>query len=297
MNSFQLINTKRFPALTFADQVLKGVGQIMLQENALTGLLFLVGIFVGSVNMGLAAILATVVATLFARLLKYSSDAINQGLYGFNAALVGVGVLLLFKPTIWAWVLVVVGSIISTLLQHLFYTRKIGVFTLPFVLTTWLIYFLAKGFMPSLLVVSSGAASVLPADYLYFSVRGFGQVIFQGHIVSGILFFVAVFIHNPVAALYGLVGATLSGLLALGVGMPVEGIGMGLFGYNAVLAAIVFAGTGLKDGLWGTVAVLLSLGIAVVMFKHNLLQLTFPFVAAAFVTLIIRDKIWARAKR
>ncbi|WP_394368359.1 urea transporter [Empedobacter stercoris] len=32
----------RFP---FVDQVLKGIGQIMLQENSGTGLLFLIGIF------------------------------------------------------------------------------------------------------------------------------------------------------------------------------------------------------------------------------------------------------------
>ena len=34
--------------------ILKGLGQIMLQENSVTGLLFLIGIFYGSIAMGLA---------------------------------------------------------------------------------------------------------------------------------------------------------------------------------------------------------------------------------------------------
>ena len=36
----------------FIDQVLKGLGQIMLQENSSTGLLFLIGIFLGSIEGG-----------------------------------------------------------------------------------------------------------------------------------------------------------------------------------------------------------------------------------------------------
>ncbi len=41
---------------TIITQVLKGLGQIMLQENAITGLLFLAGIFYSSATMGLAAL-------------------------------------------------------------------------------------------------------------------------------------------------------------------------------------------------------------------------------------------------
>lgn len=280
--------------IIFVKEVFRGIGQIMLQENALTGLLFTVGIFVGSVNMGFAALLATVVATAFARLLGYERSAIEKGLFGFNAALVGVGVLLLLQPMLLTWLLVVIGAIASVLLQQLFYIRKIAVFTLPFVLVTWLIFWGAKWLMPELPVISAQDFSIFEGSNLFFSVRGFGQVIFQGHIVSGILFFVAVFIHSPLAALYGLAGATLSGLVALGVGMPIDAIGMGLFSYNAVLTAIVFAGPKLRDGVWGMLAVLLSLGIGFLMFTHNLLQLTFPFVAAAFLALLIRGKVWVR---
>lgn len=54
----------------FVSALLKGVGQIMLQNNAWTGLLFLVGIFYDDNTMGVAAIVAAATGTMTARLLK-----------------------------------------------------------------------------------------------------------------------------------------------------------------------------------------------------------------------------------
>ncbi|HPB58408.1 MAG TPA: urea transporter, partial [Bacteroidales bacterium] len=81
--------------------ILKGLGQIMLQENSITGLLFLIGIFYGSPLMGLAALLAVICGTSTAYLLKYDKKEIHQGLYGFSAALVGVATLLFLKSHFW----------------------------------------------------------------------------------------------------------------------------------------------------------------------------------------------------
>ena len=102
--------------MKFVCQVLTGFGQIMLQNNALTGLLFLIGIAYGSINMALAALLATASATLFAKLLKLDEQNLNDGLYGFSAALVGVALLLFFKVHWLVWVAVVSGGIIAALL-------------------------------------------------------------------------------------------------------------------------------------------------------------------------------------
>ena len=38
----------RSPVANFADHVLRGIGQVMLQNNPVSGLLFLIGIFVSS---------------------------------------------------------------------------------------------------------------------------------------------------------------------------------------------------------------------------------------------------------
>ncbi len=292
---FALTNRINRARPTIITQVLKGLGQIMLQENAVTGLLFLIGIFYGSGTMGLAALVATIFGTMTARLLKYPTTEINQGLYGFSAALTGVALILFLKPVLIVWIFIIAGSALAAIIQHFFIKRKIPVFTLPFVLVTWLILFLSKYY--SLPFASQEPSTLTGAiDHFTFAIRGFGQVIFQGSLISGAIFFTAVFVNTPIAALYGLAGGLLSGIGAWYFSTPVPDINAGLLSFNAVLCSIAFAGGRTKDGLWVIVSVLLSLVISLIMLRYNLIQLTFPFVAASSMTLGIRNLI-VRFKR
>lgn len=70
----------------------------MLQENTVTGFLFLIGIFYGSITMGAVTLLSTVSGIVTALLFKYDKNDIDKGLYGFNAALVGVAGAVFLKP-------------------------------------------------------------------------------------------------------------------------------------------------------------------------------------------------------
>ena len=270
--------------------ILKGVGQIMLQENSVTGLLFLIGIFYGSPAMGFAALLATVCGTAAAYLLKYDKTEINKGLYGFSAALVGVAVMLFLKPVFWAWLIVVIGAALAAMLQHFFIKRKIPAFTFPFVLVTWLILFICNNLYSDLLAVPVPIIAHL-SDSFSDGFKSFGQVIFQNKLVSGLLFFVAVFISSPIAALYGLAGAIVSDIIAFGFSAPIDDINLGLYGFNAVLCAIVFAGDKVKDGIWVLLSIVLSLGVSILMIKFHFIQLTFPFVFATWITLFLKNKL------
>ena len=118
---------------------LRGLGQIMLQENAATGLLFLIGIAWASPVMALAAWLAVCCGTATAILLKYDRAEIEQGLYGFSAALVGVALVLFRGIGPLVWLAIVAGSVGAAIVQRFFIARKIPVFTLPFVLVTWVL--------------------------------------------------------------------------------------------------------------------------------------------------------------
>lgn len=273
---------------SFASIVLKGFGQIMLQENPITGLLFLIGIFYGSFIMGAAALLATVCGTATAFLLKYDRLEIEKGLYGFSAALVGVGILLFLKPVILSWLFVVVGASLATVIQHFFIKRKIAVFTLPFVLVTWAVILFSRTYLIEIMSAPMLSTAVSTIDYFTFAFKGYGQVIFQDNLVAGVLFFIAVFISSPICALYGLAAAVLSAIIAFALSMPIADIAIGLFSYNAVLCAIVFAGTQIKDGILVLISVLLSLVVSLAMAQFNLIPLTFPFVLASFITLYFK---------
>lgn len=273
--------------IPFAYTVSRGIGQIMLQGNAATGLLFLIGIFYGSVSMGIAAILSACCGTLTAKILAYDKSETEKGLYGFSAALVGVALTLYFEPVFIVWLSIIIGSVLATVLQHWFIIKKIPVFTLPFVLVTWAIIYFFQDLYP--IAPATALSPITPASLDFtFALRGFGQVILQGSIFAGIAFFVGVYLSSPISALYGIVGAVLAAMLAFWLSAPVAAIGMGLFSYNAVLCAIVFAGDKAKDGFWVLVSVVLSVFISLMMFRYGLTQLTFPFVAATCISLSLK---------
>ena len=286
-NNTNYSHTKK--AASFVSIIFKGLGQIMLQENQITGFLFLAGIFYGSLIMGFAALLAAVCGTATAFLLKYDKSEIDKGLYGFSASLVGVALMLFLKPVVLTWILVIIGSSLATLIQHFFIKRKIPVFTLPFVLVSWMIILFASIYFVDIMSVTP-SISTSPINDFTFGFKGYGQVIFQDNLVAGLLFFIAVFISSPISALYGLAGAILSAIIAFKFSAPVNDISVGLFSYNAVLSAIVFAGNQVKDGIWVFLSVLLSLAISLLMANYDIIQLTFPFVLASSVTLFLKNK-------
>lgn len=268
----------------------------MLQENSFTGLLFLIGIFYGSLPMGFGALLATICGTATAYLFKYDKADIEKGLYGFSAALVGVAVMLFLKPVVWAWLLVVVGAVAAAMLQHFFIKRNFPAFTFPFVVVTWAILFVCTKFCDDLFAVSAPAV-VEASDSLVDGFKSFGQVIFQSSLLAGVLFFLAVFISSPIAALYGLAAAIISAVLAFYLSVPMTDINLGLYGFNAVLCAIVFAGPKVKDGLWVLISILLALAISLLMLKTGIPKLTFPFVAATWITLVVKNKVDCNLER
>ncbi|MGL5233790.1 MAG: urea transporter [Empedobacter falsenii] len=277
----------------FIDQVLKGLGQIMLQENSSTGLLFLIGIFLGSIEGGIGAIVSTAIGTITAILLKYNKEEINAGLYGFSAALVGVALTIMFDSTFFIWILLVVASALAAIIQHFFIKRNIPVFTLPFILLTWCLIFGIHHFTTIGPATTGNTLTLLETNDLFTSTNGFGEVIFQGGPMSGIIFFIAVFIGSPAAALYGLAASIFSAEISNLFGEPVEQIHMGLFGFNAVLTAIVFAGTKRIDGFWVLLGVFITVLIDVLFVKINIFAsfggvLTFPFVVGTWCTLFIK---------
>lgn len=285
---------KRAP---FISETLKGVGQIMLQENIWTGLLFLAGIFYDDITMGVAAILAAVIGTVTARVLKYDPAQISMGLYGFSATLVGVALTFHFRAEPVVWVMIIVGSAAAAVIQRFFIERKIPVFTLPFILVTWVLVFCLHHFTSIPAPVALVETSMFSNEVNDFttSTNGFGEVIFQGSFLAGVIFMVAVFISNPVAALYGLAGSILGAWIALLFAEPITQVHIGLFSFNAVLCSIVFAGVKRKDGLLAFIACALAVLIDIYLLKADwdILTkaggvLTFPFVLGTWLTLPIK---------
>lgn len=277
--------------IAFSAQLARGIGQIVLQENTLSGLLILTGVFYGSFLMGLALLVGVIFSTATAILLGYEKTSIDKGLYGFNGALVGVGTLFFLHSTFATWLMVIVGSSLTTLVQHFFLKHKVSLFTLPFVLVAWLILTIAKLYFSGLLLISPEPNAI---SYYMAPIHGFGQVIFQEDSLSGILFLIAILVHSPLSALYASAGAVLATLLAIFLSAPIADVGAGLYSYNAILCAIALAGMQLKDAAWVFISIVLSVAIGLVMLKYKLIMLTFPFVLATVITLLLKQRRFSK---
>lgn len=278
----------------FYNQLFISAGQIMLQENKWTGFLFVVGLLIVNIKFAVAAVLAIIIANTTAFLLRFDSKNIQAGLYGFNAALIGVGLIFLFNDTLLIWILIFVGSITSSLLQQFFILKKIPAYTFPFIVITWTLVFFIQQFTT---ISSSDFISkkivITKADIYFMLLRNYGQVIFQSNIFASTLFFIAVFINHYQAAINGLIAAFLAILFFYNIHYATEQIYIGVVGFNAVLTAIALTNKNKNSLIWLLIGVAITILLQYVFIKFSVFNkvggiFTFPFVAATWITLLIQ---------
>ena len=271
------------------DTLLRGMGQIMLQDNALTGLLFLLGILVSSWQMFFAALLGLAAVTATAWLLRYERKDIEHGLYGFNAALVGVGLLFFYQPGVLLAILIIIGAALSAMIMHFMHWRRMSPFTFPFVLSAWAVI----AFAGATGLLYSQPSSALPAaiDIVSALSLGFSQVMFQPNVLTGILFLVAIAVNSRTDALYALLGSVAGTAIAMALSFPASFIAIGLFGYNAVLCGIAFTGKEKRMLALAILSIALSVFIVRGFQLADIPPLTAPFVFATWITLKIGKKL------
>lgn len=290
MNSTKAPTTNLYKIFNFTNITLKGIGQIMLQENTATGFIFLIGIFIGSIPMGIATLLSAIIGTFTAYIFKFNEENINKGLYGFSAALVGAGLILFYKTSITIWFIICLGAILASLLQNFFIQKNISAFTLPFVVITWFSIIIINHFFPELIIKTTTQTQIESINYS-FIFKNFGQIIFQDKLISGLLFFIAILISSPIAAIYGLGASVTATLFSYILYAQPDVINQGLTGYNAILCAFVFSGLQKSNILWAIIATLLACFISMMLVKFGIIELTFPFVLSSIITIQLRDRM------
>lgn len=138
--------------------ILRGVGQVMFQCNALSGTLMLAGIACNSLLMCLFAMVGSAIGTCTAVALRYDAGRIRDGLYGFNAALVGIAVPCFMPIHVGSVLLMVAACVLSALVTRLFERQRlVPTLTAPFVIITWAMLLLSHIF-PQLQLPTTTAA-------------------------------------------------------------------------------------------------------------------------------------------
>jgi len=270
----------------YIQTILRGMGQVMFQNNVISGLLFFIGISYNSWILGMAAILGTAISTTTAQLLRYSQEEIEDGIYGFNGALVGVATWFFFGVNLVSIIALIIASILSTIIMKEM-KKVIPPFTAPFVLITWILIVVLI-FVFQQPVVAPPLEQSDAFDLFSSISKGFSEVWFQDNIVTGILFFLALLVNSRLSAAYALYGSLLGALFALILSQPFTLINGGIFGYNAVLCAIALGGKKLQTILWTTIAIILSVLVNLGLASTGIITLTSAFVISTWVVLYIQ---------
>lgn len=273
--------------LRVAQVVLKGIGQVMFQEHAGTGLLFLAGIAVAGPVLALGALLGAVIGPAVARLMRLDPSPIEAGIHGFNPTLVGIAIPFYLRPdSPWTWALTLAGCAAAVPVTHLMRTYlKFPTYTLPFIVTTWAVLLIAHAALGHAIDVKPAPPDHTPRDFFTALFSGVAEVMFGANAITGLLFLAGIAWSNRRHALIALLGSLAGTLMAIYHNDPTETIGLGIYGYNAALAA-------LAAYLWRRslqrplLAALISVPLTEFFPKPlEIPPLTSPFVAAAWIVL------------
>lgn len=280
---------------------LRGIGQVFFQESALSGACFLVGILVSAPIMALGAAAGSVIGSLSARLLKFDQAELSGGIYGFNSALVGIATLFFFQPGAASVSLLVVGSVLAAVVTRaLRRFVPFPTYTTPFVVLTWVVYLIGP-----ILGATRVAAGEAPDASSLFAAKavahGVSQVMFQATLATGALFLIGIAVSNWRHALWVLAGSIVGMLMAshhtteavraldperLVDRTLFENIALGLYGYNATLAAVALY-LWRKSLIPPLLGMILSVPITELIPRLGVPALTAPFVLATWLVLAL----------
>lgn len=248
----------------FPEWVLRGVGQVDFQNNWLTGVVILVGVFYNSWIYGVDCIIGTAVATLTAMALKADKTLIRSGLFSFSGALLAIGVNAYFAsnfttgghaPSWRLYVYIIIGSALTAAITAALMTwlgpMKCATFTWPFNITGWFFVFAVFKFSQlhagPLLVGGiphgfHGTGAYTAAVWYKGIGNGIAEVFFQNNWVTGYIMAFGLFLNTRIGAGMALGGSALGVATAIVLGAQASVIQEGLFGYNDVLTAMALGG-------------------------------------------------------
>lgn len=227
---------------------LAGIGQIYFQTSPAFGLVFLLCLYLTRPVLALGCLLGVGAATATAVLARFPAEQRNAGLYGYNAALSGIGLCAgyQFNAALLAWI--VGAGVASCMLMRLFRRAGLPMLTIWFVLVMWL----ANGVGADLglrelpAVPGAGACVMTPLSYVFCA---FGQIAFIGSAPLGMLLLAALACHQWRQCMWILCGAAAAtGAVLSGedlwplAGFSNNAVGIGLNGILVMLAMSVYRG-------------------------------------------------------
>jgi urea transporter len=261
----------------WAEALLNGFSQVLLQRNPVCGLFCLLAILISAPSSLGGALLGAVAGLLTAQRRGYAKPERQSGVYSYNGVLLGLLIGYRFEWSPLLPLLIIACGGLSAMLMHAWLQRAprascLKAYTAPFVLFSWV-----------LLVFAAPLPNPPPADATLIQAlpAGLGQVFLLDHPLAGVLIGIGLLIANRTAALWAAVGC-ISGV-AFAVWQQESNLALlGLSGYNPALAALAFSHVRYTPWLPG-IAIVLAIVLQPGFSGLGLATLTAPFILACWL--------------
>jgi urea transporter len=210
----------------FADAVLRGLGQVVFQNNPLTGLLILLAISVNSFVYASAALFGAVVSTYVAMMLRIDNKLVRDGLFGFNGALTAIAMVAYTSsehvhgdlPSLSMILYIALAVGFSTILARAFAfvirNDRVPGLNLPYCVATLMLLGAMHQFSGAGAAAQhpfTGASQVYAGDtWLYGIATGISQIFLQDNWLTGIVVVAAIAVNSRIAAVAVAAGAALA---------------------------------------------------------------------------------------
>ncbi len=232
------------------DSTLFSYAQIFFSNRRWFGAAILIASF-SSPFIGLMALLGVLISNLAAYLLKFDSEKIRSGFYGFNGILFGAStafyfelnnLLLLLIP-----IFIIITFLIATGLEHYLETAfNLPGLSLPFIISVYIFVIFLTNYnfiVPNIhqYSVDSTASSFIYYAEIYF--KSVSLIIFQPEIKAGVIIVIALLIFSRVLFVLSITAFVLNVLL-LNLVLPSHFDSLLILsGFNSILTAFALGGS------------------------------------------------------
>jgi urea transporter len=221
---------------------LRGISQVIIVNNAISGIFILAGLYVGGgALLGTQSLVCTLISTILARMVYSDVDSVKNGLAGYNAGLIGCA-FAVFVNQSWS-VGVIFASIFCALIASIVNLALKASWTIPTytyafnvtIITYVLFQFNSPGPLPEL--------EATAVNIILCPLKGISQIWVVNSWIAGLLILIGVAYDSFGIALYALLGAIVgctTGYVFGGEDALVKVLN-GLFGFNSCLMACAVA--------------------------------------------------------
>jgi len=249
----------------FLRGILYSYSQIFFSKNIVFAFILIVVTFFDWLA-GLAGLLSVVFVNGAAIAMGYNRNNVNQGYYGFNSLLVGLGLGIYYQPGFALFFLLAFAAIftffLTIWLENHFGKYGLPYLAWPFLLGIWMVSLATRNF--TALELSDRGLYMLNDMYdyggtfmvdlyhwinnlpihesilLYF--QSLGAIFFQYHLLAGVLIAIGLLIYSRIAFLLSLLGFFSAYFYYFFIGANLGELSYDYIGFNYILTAIAIGG-------------------------------------------------------